>query len=197
MLTLILGGARSGKSDLAQHLAAQSGRPVSFVATMAPGDDEMRSRIAAHRASRPPGWRTVEEPIALLATLAQSQPGDFIIIDCITLWVSNLLLSGIGDADTATADEIHAAVAATLPLAAQLAAWCTAFDGEIAVVSNEVGAGIVPAYALGRAYRDALGGANRTLAAHADRVIYAMAGLALEIKSLGAAPIAPFGEAGS
>jgi adenosylcobinamide kinase/adenosylcobinamide-phosphate guanylyltransferase len=196
MLTLILGGARSGKSDLAERLAAASGRPVIVVAPMEPGDDEMRARIAAHRASRPPGWRTVEEPIALLDALAQSQPGDFIIIDCITLWVSNLLLSGIGDADTATTDEIHAAVAAALPLAAQLAAWCEAFDGEVAVVSNEVGAGIVPAYPLGRVFRDAIGTANRALAARADRVYYAIAGLALEIKSLGAVPIEPSGGAG-
>lgn len=195
MLTLILGGARGGKSALAERLAAASGRPVLFVATMEPGDDETRARIAAHRASRPPGWRTVEEPIALLDALGQSRPGDFIIIDCITLWVSNLLLSGIGDADTATAGEIHAAVAATLPLAAQLAAWCAAFDGEVAVVSNEVGAGVVPAYPLGRAFRDAIGTANRALAARADRVYYAIAGLALEIKSLGAVPIEPSGGA--
>lgn len=196
-LTLILGGARSGKSDLAQQLAAASGRPVLFVATMERGDDEMRARIDAHRAMRPPHWRTVEEPLAVLDALAAgSRPGEFVIIDCITLWISNVLLSHIADSETATALEIDAAVRAALPLAERLADWCASYDGEVGAVSNEVGAGVVPAYALGRAYRDALGGANRVFAARADRVYYAIAGLALEIKSLGAVPIQPSGEAG-
>jgi adenosylcobinamide kinase/adenosylcobinamide-phosphate guanylyltransferase len=194
-LTLILGGARSGKSDLAVRFAAASGRPVLFVATMEPGDDELRARVAAHRATRPAGWRTIEAPVALLDALAaEARPGAFVIIDCVTLWVSNLLLGAIEDVERASAAEIDAGVRSVVSLAEKLAAWCANTGAEVAVVSNEVGAGVVPPYALGRAFRDALGGSNRALASRAQRVYWTAAGLALEIKALGALPIEADGE---
>jgi adenosylcobinamide kinase/adenosylcobinamide-phosphate guanylyltransferase len=194
-LALILGGARSGKSDLAVRLAASSGRPVLFVATMEPGDDELRARVAAHRASRPAEWRTIEAPVALLDALtAEACPDAFVIIDCVTLWVSNLLLAALGDAERATAGEIDAAVRSAVTLAEKLAAWCADAGAEVAAVSNEVGSGVVPAYALGRAFRDSLGGANRALASRASRVYWTTAGLVLELKSLGAVPVEAFGE---
>jgi adenosylcobinamide kinase/adenosylcobinamide-phosphate guanylyltransferase len=194
-LTLILGGARSGKSDLAVRLAAASGRPVLFVATLEPGDDEMRARIATHRAARPSGWRTVEAPIALLETLAaEARAGDCVLVDCVTLWISNLLLAAFGDGEPA-ASELDAATATITALATKLADWCAAVDGDVIAVSNEVGAGVVPTYALGRAFRDALGAVNRVLAARADQVYSMSAGLALELKSLGALPVESFGGA--
>lgn len=184
MFTLILGGARSGKSGLALRLAAASGRDVLFVATMEAGDEETRARIEAHRAERPALWRTVEAPIEVVAALrAHARRGGFVIVDCVTLWVSNMLIAAGGEADG-----LDAAVAGFI-------AWAAAYDGEIAVVSNEVGMGVVPAYPLGRAFRDALGSANQAIAARADRVHYLVAGLALELKSSGAAPPDAFGEA--
>lgn len=193
-LALILGGARSGKSDFALQLARESGRPVVFAATMDAGDDELRVRVGRHHAERPAGWRTVEEPIALLDALARhATPDAFVVVDCLTMWVSNLLLAALPSADDATAAEIDAAVSASVAQAEALAAWCGAFDGDVVIVSNEVGSGVVPAYALGRAFRDALGAANRTVAARADAVYHVVAGLAVDLKAQGAISVAPHG----
>jgi adenosylcobinamide kinase/adenosylcobinamide-phosphate guanylyltransferase len=192
-LTFILGGARSGKSDLAARLAAASGRPVLFLATMEPGDEETRARIMRHRAERPPEWRTIEAPIALLDALAQARNGEFVVIDCLTLWLSNLLVAALGEG--ARPADTDAAVTASIMMAERLARRCSAYEGDVAVVSNEVGAGVVPAYPLGRAFRDALGGANRALAASAGQVYWTVAGLALDVKRLGASPIDAFGDA--
>jgi adenosylcobinamide kinase/adenosylcobinamide-phosphate guanylyltransferase len=195
MLTLILGGARSGKSDMAERLAAAAGRPVLFIATMEPGDDETRERIAAHRAQRPDEWRTIEEPLDLLGSLrAHAQAGDFVIVDCATLWVSNLLLARTANVDEIAPSVVRETIDEVTALAGAFAAWSAAFDGDVIVVSNEVGAGVVPAYPLGRVFRDAIGTANRLLAARADRVYYLVAGLALELKSLGAVTLDTFGE---
>jgi adenosylcobinamide kinase/adenosylcobinamide-phosphate guanylyltransferase len=195
-MSLITGGARSGKSDLAERMAAASGRPVLFVATMEPRDDEMRSRIDAHRASRPRSWRTVEEPIDVVAALAShSKPGDFVVVDCVTLWISNLMLATPGDAEEIAPDAARDGIAECERQAAAFADWCVAFDGDVAIVTNEVGMGLVPPYPLGRAFRDALGTVNRLIAARADRVYYLVAGLALELKALGAQPLDAFGEA--
>ena len=185
MFTLILGGARSGKSDLAQRLAESSGGAVVFIATMEPRDDEVRARIESHRAARPAAWTTVEEPRDVLAALDASAPaGAFVVLDCVTLWLSNLL-EGISDGEAGSTSDALDDIATRVEA---LACWCAAYAGDVAVVSNEVGMGIVPAYALGRVFRDALGAANRVLAARADRVYYTVAGLALELKSLGALP---------
>jgi adenosylcobinamide kinase/adenosylcobinamide-phosphate guanylyltransferase len=196
MLTLILGGARSGKSDLAQRLAAASQRDVLVVATMEPRDDELLLRVEQHRADRPAGWRTIEEPHDIVAALEEhARPGGFVIVECMTMWVSNLLIARLGDGDDIAAGDTAAATEHVLGRAQALAEWAAAYDGEVAVVTNEVGLGIVPAYALGRAFRDALGGANACLAATAGRAYYLVAGLALELKSLGARPRDAFGEA--
>jgi adenosylcobinamide kinase / adenosylcobinamide-phosphate guanylyltransferase len=193
MLTLILGGARSGKSELAERLAAASNRPVLIVATMEPGDEETRARIAAHQAGRPATWRTVEEPLEVDDALrSHARNGDFAIIDCVTLWVSNLLLARLSDIDDIVPDDARSILDEIAARAVKLAEWCVAFDGDVAVVSNEVGAGVVPAYPLGRVFRDAMGTANRALAARADRVYYLVAGLALELKSLGASTLETF-----
>jgi adenosyl cobinamide kinase/adenosyl cobinamide phosphate guanylyltransferase len=160
---LLLGGARSGKSALAVEIARRWGGPVTFVATGEAGDDEMRDRIARHRAERPAGWRTVEEPVALLEAVREAPPGDLAVVDCLTLWVANVLLRG----GAAEAD----------PVAATLAGR----PGPGVVVSNEVGMGIVPDHPLGRAYRDALGSVNAAFAARADRAALLVAGRLLEL----------------
>jgi adenosylcobinamide kinase/adenosylcobinamide-phosphate guanylyltransferase len=186
-LTLIIGGARSGKSALAQRLAESSGRPVLFVATMEPGDDEMRARIAAHRAERPQHWRTVEEPRDAVAAIERSaQAGDCVVLDCVTVWTSNLLLAAIHDVDAPSPDELTRANDAVSSAARAFASWATVFDGEVIAVTNEAGAGVVPAYAAGRAFRDALGAANTIIAAASERVFATIAGFALELRAAGA-----------
>jgi len=166
---LILGGARSGKSRFA--LAGVPGHArVAFVATAQAGDGDMAARIARHRAERPCGWLTVEEPWALVPRLSSlAREADCVVVDCVTVWVANLLLRG--DADTAilaTADELAVLVGRGL------------FD--LTLVSNEVGAGVVPPTADGRRFRDLLGFANQRLAAACDRVTLMVAGLPLTIK---------------
>jgi adenosylcobinamide kinase/adenosylcobinamide-phosphate guanylyltransferase len=195
MLTLILGGARSGKSDLGERLARASGRDVLFVATMQRGDDEMRARIEAHRASRQDAWRTVEEPREVLGALRRhTRPGGFALLDCVTLWVSNLLLARIDDIDRIAPEDAAAALDDVVSRAVALAAWSAGYDGEVVAISNEVGLGLVPPYPLGRIFRDALGAANRTLASRAACVYCTVAGLALDVKALGARPIETFEE---
>jgi adenosylcobinamide kinase/adenosylcobinamide-phosphate guanylyltransferase len=194
MLTLILGGARSGKSDLAQRMAAASGRDVVVIATMQPGDDEMRAKVAAHQASRPAGWRTVEEPIEVEREIAAAGSETCVVVDCATLWVTNLLLRRFDLESDAVADA-SAIIDEIVRASEALAARAAAHDGDVVIVSNEVGLGLVPAYPAGRAFRDALGAVNRIIAARADRVYFVVAGLAVEMKALGALPLDAFGEA--
>lgn len=165
-MILLLGGARSGKSATAVRLASASGLPVTFVATGQPGDGEMAARIARHRAERPAGWVTVEAPLDLRAAVASADARGFLIVDCLTLWVSNLL--GDGRLDEEVLNEA-ARVAGRL-------------EGRRAVVvSNEVGLGVVPANLLGRRYRDLLGAVNSRFADAASRSLLMVAGLALEL----------------
>ena len=179
-LILILGGARSGKSTLAERMARR-GRRVLFVATAEARDQDMKSRIAAHRERRPASWDTLEEPVDLVAALRPVVDGyDTVLLDCLTLWVSNLLLerqdrSGSGSRIQDSARDLMDLIEETP------ATWI--------LVSNEVGQGIVPSSALGRAYRDALGRVNQVAASRADKVYLMTAGLALELKSLGARPL--------
>jgi adenosylcobinamide kinase / adenosylcobinamide-phosphate guanylyltransferase len=182
-LTLLLGGVRAGKSVAALRLARESDRGggVLFVATAQALDDEMGRRIAAHRRERPPHWDTLESPIdvpsALAARLATGRPVDAIVIDCVTLWVSNLLLAAGEGQD---AEELIARhVQALLDVVGR------AGPARCIVVSNEVGLGVVPPTPLGRAYRDALGRANQLIAAAADDVRLFIAGLELSLKSSG------------
>ena len=173
-LTLILGGARSGKSTHALRLAAERGTEVLFVATAEAGDDEMAAKIARHRTERPEHWRTLEAPRAPAAALAQAQAAALVIVDCVTLWVSNLLLAD-GASWEAAAAELDA-----------LLAWYRESDSELIVISNEVGLGLVPADPVSRAYREWLGWFNQRLAAEADRVYLLVAGLAVDVKALAA-----------
>jgi adenosylcobinamide kinase/adenosylcobinamide-phosphate guanylyltransferase len=188
-LTLIIGGARSGKSTLAERLAAASGRDVCFIATLQALDHEMRARIDAHRGERPAAWHTIESPIDVPDAVREAAPGSFVIIDCLTLWVSNLMLERFGVDDDPPVEVIDAATSDVLARVDDLLAACGEHDGEVAIVTNEAGMGVVPAYALGRAFRDALGLANRGVAAPADRVLQVSAGLVLDLKQLGARPI--------
>lgn len=180
-LILILGGARSGKSAFAERLARR-GRRVLFVATAEPRDEDMKRRIAAHRERRPAGWDTLEEPLDLVAALRPVLDRyDTFLLDCLTLWVSNLLLDEPGHAEAN--NRIQDSARKLMDLIEETpATWI--------LVSNQVGQGIVPSSALGRAYRDALGRVNQLAASRADRVYLMTAGLALELKSLGARPLA-------
>ena len=181
-LTLILGGARSGKSTFAERLAATRGPRVTFLATAQAYDDEMTARIAKHRADRPAQWRTVECPLDPAAAIrAHAGDTDCFLLDCITLLVSNLLLAE-GD-DPALNGNVASGQTVPRALDALLAA-CREAETDLICVSNEVGLGLVPEYPLGRAYRDLLGRANQQLAAPADQVYYLIAGLPLDVKAL-------------
>jgi adenosylcobinamide kinase/adenosylcobinamide-phosphate guanylyltransferase len=178
-LILITGGARSGKSDFAQRLAHEmSGDDVVFIATAQAGDDDMAQRIAAHRRSRPPGWRTVEAPRDIGTAITAAGSVRAIVVDCLTLLVSNVLLS-LGD--YAPEDAAQAAVDEELRLVSGALLQTTA---TVIVVTNEVGLGIVPENRLARQYRDLLGRANANLARAAEFVYLLVAGLPVEIKSL-------------
>jgi adenosylcobinamide kinase / adenosylcobinamide-phosphate guanylyltransferase len=189
-LTLITGGARAGKTTFAHSFARGHGDHVTYIATAAPGDEEMAARIAAHRAERPPAWRTVETPLRPSRALEQVPTGHLVILDCLTLLTSNLLLSALPDPEFDTVAAARALGSVEEEVAA-LADAQARRDGLLIVVTNEVGLGIVPASALTRLYRDALGRANQRLAARADAVYLVVSGLALELRAAGALPIIP------
>ena len=178
--TLVLGGARSGKSAHAERLAAQSGCEVVYIATARAGDGEMADRIAHHRRSRPLHWTTVEEPLLLADAIARhSTPSTVVLVDCLTLWLSNLMFSdGRIYPDTGAISLpplLGAQRAALLDVLARAA-------GDIVLVSNEVGMGIVPMGAVSRSFADEAGRLNQSLAAACDRVFFVAAGLPLTLK---------------
>jgi adenosylcobinamide kinase / adenosylcobinamide-phosphate guanylyltransferase len=165
-LTFLLGGARSGKSALASELAARSGDAVTVIATAEARDEEMARRIELHRAERPAGWETVEEPLELEAALSRV-PGDAVaVVDCLSLWAANLLERG---------DDVEERSAAALEVARSRRA-------ATIVVSNEVGLGIVPVSELGRHYRDVLGRVNTQWADAADDALFVVAGRLLRLE---------------
>jgi adenosylcobinamide kinase / adenosylcobinamide-phosphate guanylyltransferase len=169
-LTVLLGGARSGKSRLAVDLATAEGRPVTFIATGEAGDAEMAERIAAHQAERPPTWATVEAPIDLDEALVAADPAHTVVVDCLTLWVANAFERGVDVDDLLAAAETAAASAA----------------GRSALtiaITNEVGLGIVPATPLGRAYRDALGSVNATWVDASAEAALVVAGRLLRLEA--------------
>lgn len=174
-ITLILGGARSGKSRFAQELAAKQGRKVLFVATGEPLDEEMRARIDTHKKSRPAGWRTLEAPTNVARALkGKTGDAEVVIIDCITLLVSNLM----GDENTDVGiweKKVAAEIKSLITLLKNSKA-------NFIIVSNEVGLGLVPTTPIGRAYRDILGMANQMLAGNADEVYLMVAGIPLALK---------------
>jgi adenosylcobinamide kinase/adenosylcobinamide-phosphate guanylyltransferase len=165
-LTLVLGGARSGKSRFAEGLIASEPPPWIYLATAEALDDEMAQRIAEHTARRDPRWRTIEAPRGIPAALAGAPAGAAVLIDCMTLWLSNLLLAEV-DMET----EIAGLEDALMRL-----------RGKCVLVANEVGFGIVPDNALARRFRDLQGSLNQRLAARADRVVLMVAGLPLFVK---------------
>jgi adenosylcobinamide kinase/adenosylcobinamide-phosphate guanylyltransferase len=167
-LALVGGGARSGKSAFALALARTRGPRRVFLATAQAWDAEMAARIAAHRAERATGFETIEEPLDPLAALERASGADVLLLDCLTLWLSNLLLRGDGEA------AIHEKVLA-------LADALRAAPFAAIVVTNEVGMGIVPESPLGRTFRDVAGRAHQALAARADRVYFAMLGTVLRL----------------
>lgn len=176
-LTLITGGARSGKSAFAERLARETARPVTYIATLEALDEEMRDRIARHRARRPASWRTVETTADLVAATREAAEGDTVLLDCIAVWTSNRLLALRDDAPSPAA---LAALENTLSAeVGVLAAALAARDGQAIIVTNEVGDGLVPAYALGRAYRDLLGRVNQQLSRAAAHAYLVVAGRAL------------------
>lgn len=164
----VIGGARSGKSRYAQARTEATGESLVFVATAEAFDDEMRARIAQHRADRDARWRTVEAPRDLAAAIdALDDDRAAVLVDCLTLWTSNLLLA---DADIPAAT-------------AELCAAIGRFKGSLILVANEVGLGIVPDNALARRFRDAAGQVNQAVAASADEVVLLAAGLPLTLKA--------------
>ncbi len=176
-LTLILGGARSGKSAYAQRLAKDRGGRVLFVATAEAGDEEMAARIAAHQAERPAYWQTLEATRRVGEALnTHGGAAEVILIDCLTLLASNIITPL---PEPVTQAAVEAALNAEIE---SLLAAYHASEAEWVIVSNEVGLGIAPPYPLGRSYRDALGRANQRLAATANEVVFMVAGLPLKLK---------------
>ena len=181
MAELILGGARSGKSALAERRAAESGLRVIYVATAEARDGEMQTRIAHHRARRPAAWGLVEEPIALAATLRRlAAPDTCLLVDCLTLWLSNLLFAGHA------ARQAEAGEAVACPLLAgetgALVDTLAGLPGRVVLVSNEVGWGIIPMGALSRLFTDEQGRLNQRVAAVCTDVTLVAAGLPLTLK---------------
>jgi len=165
-LTFLLGGARSGKSVHAEALITALPAPWTYIATAQAFDDEMRERIALHRDRRAHGWRTLDAPIALADTLRRLAPGQPLLLDCLTLWLTNVMLAE---------RDVEAAVA-------ELCAVLASPTGPWFVVSNEVGLGIVPDNALARRFRDEAGRLNQKVAAMADEVLFLVAGLPMKVK---------------
>ncbi len=170
--TLVLGGARSGKSAFAERLVVNSGLPRIYLATATAGDEEMRLRIARHRQERGEGWRTVEEPLDLVAALTRHNHDGAVLVDCLTLWLSNLMFA---DRDVEAESQ-------------RLANWLATTPGPVVLVSNEVGLGLVPETPLGRSFRDAQGRLNQIIAAAVPDVAFVAAGLPLWLKRSSSQP---------
>jgi adenosylcobinamide kinase/adenosylcobinamide-phosphate guanylyltransferase len=179
-LTLILGGARSGKSTFAEKMTVEADGKVIYIATAEAKDDEMVDRIKKHQAERPSSWQTLEIPTNISAHLAQNPiEADVVLLDCLTLLVTNVLMAVNPDLDDLDEAESETAVSA------EISALITTIQQSNAhwlIVSNEVGLGLVPPYPLGRIYRDTLGRANQQLAQAADQVYFLVAGLPMSVK---------------
>jgi len=182
MIELILGGARSGKSALAERRAEESGLAVTYIATGQAGDAEMARRIAHHRSRRSSRWTLIEEPLHLAATLAEQAAADrCLLVDCLTLWLSNLLYAGVAARQAEAGEDVACPLlafetAALLDRLPQL-------PGRVILVANEVGLGIVPLGASTRLFVDDAGRLNQAIARIAQRVTFVAAGLPLELKS--------------
>ncbi len=184
-LILVTGGVRCGKSRFAERRASElGGDRVVYIATAEAGDDEMRARIAAHRADRPAAWRTLEAPVDVAAAIegaaASPAPPRVILVDCLTMLVSNLLLGRDGGAEVTAPERVD-------QQSRTICAVCARIAPSVIVVTNEVGWGVVPSTSLGRRYRDLLGTANQVLAAAAAQVYLLVAGIAVDCKALASA----------
>ena len=178
-LTFVLGGARSGKSTYALEQVCKTGKPVTFIATATAGDDEMQRRIEKHQAERPVDWETIEAPTQIVKAIqAYGSIKPIVILDCITLLVSNLLMM-FDDPENITIDDYLAAIETEISPLLEL---IQTSEADWYLVSNEVGLGLVPPYKMGRDYRDGLGRANQRIAAKADHVIFMVAGLPMVVK---------------
>lgn len=176
-LIFILGGARSGKSSYAQKLAEDSGKSVTFLATAQAFDEEMSARIKKHRAERPTKWETLEVPLEI-APHAKQIKSEVVILDCITLLVSNLMMQFVKDD---LVDEAPFIQSVQTEMDGLLSA-IRATNQHWIIVSNEVGLGLVPPYQMGRVYRDVIGGANQQLAREAGSVLFMVAGIPMIVK---------------
>ncbi|HEX9840895.1 MAG TPA: bifunctional adenosylcobinamide kinase/adenosylcobinamide-phosphate guanylyltransferase [Anaerolineales bacterium] len=179
-ITLILGGARSGKSSYAQSLAEETGRSVTYLATAQALDDEMSARIQKHRAERPPNWETLEIPFGISSHVGQIKT-DVVVLDCITLLVTNVLMQFVKNDINDIVEEAPFTRALQKEVDELITNIRTGKQDWI-IVSNEVGLGLVPPYQMGRIYRDMLGWANQRLARAADKVIFMVAGIPAVIK---------------
>ena len=176
-ITLLLGGARSGKSSYAQTLAENSGKSVTYLATAQALDDEMSARIQKHQAERPAQWQTLEVPLNIASHVGEIK-SELVILDCMTLLATNLLMQFVKDdlVDEAPFTEsIHKEVG-------DLIAAIRNGKQDWIIISNEIGLGLVPPYQMGRVYRDLLGWANQRLAREADKVIFMVAGIPMDVK---------------
>ncbi|MEN9563015.1 MAG: hypothetical protein RIR73_1259 [Chloroflexota bacterium] len=176
-ITLILGGARSGKSSYALKLAKEAHQPVTFIATAQASDDEMSARIQKHKAERPAAWQTLELPLLVAPNISQIK-SHVVILDCVTLWITNLMMPFVNDELVDEAPFMQAAQAETKALVAAI----RKTEQEWLIVSNEVGLGLVPPYQMGRVYRDGLGWVNQRLAQEADTVFFMVAGIPMMVK---------------
>ncbi len=176
-MTLLLGGARSGKSSYAQKLAESSGKSVTYLATARALDDEMSTRIQKHRAERPAAWQTLEVPYQVASAVGQIE-SDLVILDCMTLLVTNLMMPFVSQD---VVDEAPFAEAVQKEVD-DLLGVIRAVRQEWIVISNEIGLGLVPPYQMGRVYRDWLGWTNQRLAREADQVLLLVAGIPVTVK---------------
>lgn len=174
MITVLTGGARSGKSNYAVDLGRRHHGPVLFVATAPPLDDDMKARIARHVAERP-DWPTVEEPFDIAPLIRAATSPALVIVDCLTLWVSNLMWRGDTDSDVES-------------IATRLADDLRATSADVVLITNEVGLGVHPESELGRRYRDLLGRVNQILVAVSDRALFMMSGRALTLAPIEETP---------
>ena len=174
-VTLYTGGCRSGKSSLALEMAREASGNVCFIATCVPQDDEMRLRVKKHQEERPPCWQLIEEPIAVGDAISKVNPSAFpvILVDCLTLWVCNLMCQKKNSSIT---EEEMAAEAEKLVDSAKQ------YGGEVIFVSNEVGMGIMPANAMSRNYADLAGRCNQVVAKSANKVIFVSCGIGITLK---------------
>ncbi|MCK8826477.1 bifunctional adenosylcobinamide kinase/adenosylcobinamide-phosphate guanylyltransferase [Natroniella acetigena] len=194
-LILVLGGARSGKSSFAEDIVEKlGGQDVIYVATSEVRDEEMKERVTRHRQSRPQEWRTVEESKAVSQALAELEDDSVVLLDCLTVLLSNLVLADSDLAEDETDFTLQAKEEEILAEVERIIDVGRKKNLELVIVSNEVGQGVVPPYKLGRVYRDLVGWGNQRVADQADEVYITYAGLPVEIKELGMKTRAKFNE---